>query len=185
MKNQTIQKVVATGIGAALFVVIGLLVNIPTPLPNTSIQFQYGIQALLAVIYGPVVGFLSGFIGHTLKDALQYGPWWSWILASGLFGGLVGLIKPLLKLETGKLTFKGLLIFNLVQVAANFLLWAGLAPFLDVWFYEEPANKAYAQGVLAAVVNAVTVALIGTALLKIYSRRQVQAGSLHKLDDTK
>lgn len=47
MKNNTIRNVVATGIGAALFVVIGMI-NIPTPVPNTSIQLQYPLQALLA-----------------------------------------------------------------------------------------------------------------------------------------
>ena len=35
MRNNTIRNVVATGIGAALFVVIGMI-NIPTPVPNTS-----------------------------------------------------------------------------------------------------------------------------------------------------
>lgn len=40
MQNQSIKKVVAIGIGAALFVIIGMLINIPTPIPNTSIQLQ-------------------------------------------------------------------------------------------------------------------------------------------------
>lgn len=67
MKNNSIRSVVATGIGAALFVVIGMI-SIPTPVPNTSIQLQYALQALFSVIFGPVVGFLTGFIGHALKD---------------------------------------------------------------------------------------------------------------------
>lgn len=45
----TIKQVVAVGIGAALFVVIGMI-NIPTPVPNTSIQLQYAVQALLSII---------------------------------------------------------------------------------------------------------------------------------------
>ena len=72
MKNNSIRSVVATGIGAALFVVIGMI-SIPTPVPNTSIQLQYALQALFSVIFGPVVGFLTGFVGHALKDSLQYG----------------------------------------------------------------------------------------------------------------
>ena len=63
MKNNSIRSVVATGIGAALFVVIGMI-SIPTPVPNTSIQLQYALQALFSVIFGPVVGFLTGFVGH-------------------------------------------------------------------------------------------------------------------------
>lgn len=46
----TIKQVVAVGIGAALFVVIGMI-NIPTPVPNTSIQLQYAVQALLSIIF--------------------------------------------------------------------------------------------------------------------------------------
>ena len=55
----TIKEVVATGIGAALFVVIGMI-SIPTPVPNTSIQLQYAVQALFSVVFGPFVGFLMG-----------------------------------------------------------------------------------------------------------------------------
>ena len=36
MKNNSIRSVVATGIGAALFVVIGMI-SIPTPVPNDKI----------------------------------------------------------------------------------------------------------------------------------------------------
>ena len=57
----TIKQVVAVGIGAALFVVIGMI-NIPTPVPNTSIQLQYAVQALLSIIFGPIIGLLAGLI---------------------------------------------------------------------------------------------------------------------------
>lgn len=49
MKNQSIKQVVAIGVGAALFVVIGMI-SIPTPVPNTSIQLQYAVQSLLSII---------------------------------------------------------------------------------------------------------------------------------------
>ena len=92
MQNQSIKKVVAIGIGAALFVIIGMLINIPTPIPNTSIQLQYAVLALFAIIYGPSVGFFTGLIGHALKDAFQSGnPWWTWILVSALIGFVIGL----------------------------------------------------------------------------------------------
>ncbi len=49
MKNNSIKTVVATGIGA-LFVVIGLLISIPTFVPNTYIQLQYAVQSLLSIV---------------------------------------------------------------------------------------------------------------------------------------
>ena len=65
----SIKDVVAIGVGAALFVVIAML-QIPAPAPNTSIQLQYALQALFSVVFGPIVGFLIGLIGHAIKDAL-------------------------------------------------------------------------------------------------------------------
>lgn len=67
-KNNSIQTVVAVGIGAALFFVLGRFVAIPSPVPNTNISLQYAVLALLAAMYGPFAGGLIGFIGHTLID---------------------------------------------------------------------------------------------------------------------
>lgn len=66
--NSSIKTVVAVGIGAALFFVLGRFVAIPSPVPNTNISLQYAVLALLAAMYGPVAGGLIGFIGHTLID---------------------------------------------------------------------------------------------------------------------
>ena len=180
MKNNSIKTVVATGIGAALFVVIGLLINIPTFVPNTSIQLQYAVQSLLSVVFGPLVGFLVGFIGHALKDSLQYGPWWSWILASGVYGLVLGFIKNRLRIAEGVFTSKDIFLFNGVQVAANVLAWGIIAPVLDILIYSEPANKVFTQGLVAGIANSVTVAIAGTLLLVVYARTQTQNNSLSK-----
>ena len=86
MKNDSVKKVVATGIGAALFFVLARFVAIPSGIPNTTITFQYAAQAVFAVLYGPVVGCLSGFIGHVLTDMSWGGVWWSWAFATAVYG---------------------------------------------------------------------------------------------------
>ena len=45
--NNSIKPVVAVGIGAALFFVLGRFVAIPSPVPNTNISLQYAVLALL------------------------------------------------------------------------------------------------------------------------------------------
>ena len=65
----TIKEVVATGIGAALFVVIGMI-SIPTPVPNTSIQLQYAVQALFSVVFGAFGWLRVGVIWHGNKKAI-------------------------------------------------------------------------------------------------------------------
>lgn len=181
MKNNSIKTVVATGIGAALFVIIGILVNIPTAIPNTSIQLQYAVLALFAVIYGPTVGFFSGFIGHALKDALQSGsPWWTWVLVSGLVGLVIGLISRKIDINKGYVTAKDYVIFNVTQVVINVLGWGLIAPYADVIIYSEPSNKVYAQGFLSATVNILTVGIGGSLLLALYAKTRTKKGSLRK-----
>jgi hypothetical protein len=176
----TIKEVVATGIGAALFVVIGM-VSIPTPVPNTSIQLQYAVQALFGVVFGPIVGFLTGFIGHALKDSIQSGnPWWTWILASGLFGFVVGLLKNYLRVAQGVFESRDIITFNVAQFVANALVWVVIAPLGDILIYNEPSNKVFAQGVVATLANGLTVAVAGTLLLIAYARTQTKSGSLKK-----
>lgn len=180
MENQNIKHVVAIGVGAALFVVIGMLINIPTPIPNTSIQLQYAVVSLFSVIYGPIVGFLVGFLGHTVKDLFYGAPWWSWILSSGIFGLLVGLAKNKLSIDKGVFNKKSILLFNGVQFLANAIVWCLVAPFGDILIYSEPASKVFAQGMIATLVNSLTVAVAGTILIAIYAKTQVKSGSLSK-----
>lgn len=181
MKNNSIKTVVATGIGAALFIIVGTLINIPTPIPNTNIQLQYAVIALFAVIYGPTVGFFSGFIGHALKDALQYGsPWWTWVLVSGLIGLAIGLLAKKINIEKSPLTVKDYVWFNAVQIIANVVGWALIAPYGDILIYSEPASKVFAQGILSATINSLTIAIGGSLLLAVYSKTRTQSGSLTK-----
>lgn len=166
----SVKTVVAIGIGAAVFVILGRFVSIPTGVANTSIETTYPFLALMASLYGPVAGFLIGLIGHTIKDATAYGsPWWSWVICSGIIGLIFGLVGSRFDLKHGEFKLKQILSFNLVQVVANYLVWALVAPSLDILIYSEPANKVYLQGIVSATANAISVAILGTLLLKAYA----------------
>ncbi len=74
MKNgSSTRTIVATGLGAALFLVLFMFVKIPSPVPETNLQIAYGISGFFAALYGPVCGFLVAFIGHALNDFISYG----------------------------------------------------------------------------------------------------------------
>lgn len=179
MKNNSIKTIVATGIGAALFVVIGM-VNIPL-FANTSVQLQYAVQALLSIIFGPVAGFLIGFIGHAVKDMMSpYGVWWTWVIPSGLFGLGIGFLHQKLNIDKGVLTTKDIIFFNIAQIAINAVVWGLVAPTGDVLVYQQPSELVYAQGIISGVANALTVGVGGTILLAVYAKSRVQTGSLSK-----
>lgn len=181
MKNSSIKTVVAVGIGAALFFVLGRFVAIPSGIPNTNISLQYAILAMLAAMYGPVAGGLIGFIGHTLID-LSYGgsPWWSWVIASALVGVVVGLVAKKLALSEGNFSGKKIGLFIGANVVAHVIAWLLVAPSLDVLIYAEPVAKTFTQGAFAAVANSLVAAIVGTLLVLAYSKTIAKEGSLDK-----
>lgn len=180
MKKFSVKTVVAIGIGAALFFVLGKIA-IPSPVPNTNISLQYSILAMFATLFGPIAGALIGFIGHTLIDATSYGPWWSWIIASACVGVVIGLATSKMDLSDG-FDGKKILLFNVAQIVAHLLAWAVIAPILDILIYSEPVEKLFAQGLMASAANIVTTGVIGTLLLFAYSKTLVKKGSLNKED---
>ena len=183
MKKFSVKSIVAIGIGAALFFVLGRFVSIPSPVPNTNISVQYGLLAFLAVVYGPVAGALIGFIGHTLIDfSFGWGIWWSWVIASAVFGLLVGLSAKVLKMDEAQIGKKGIIKFNLSQVVCHLVSWMVVAPVLDVYMMGEPWDKLIAQGLMAGVANAVTTAIVGSLLCVAYAATKTKAGSLSKED---
>lgn len=178
MKKLSVKSVVAIGIGAALFFVLGKI-SIPTPVPNTYISLQYAIQAVFATLFGPIVGLLIGFIGHTLIDATSYGPWWSWIIASAFAGLVIGIATLSLDIEWG-LDTKKIIRFNVAQIIAHLLAWGFVAPVLDILIYSEPIEKLFAQGLVAGISNMLTTGIVGTLLLVAYAKTIVKKGSLNK-----
>lgn len=183
MKKFSVKSIVAIGIGAALFFVLGRFVSIPSPVPNTNISVQYGLLAFLAVVYGPVAGALIGFIGHTLIDfSFGWGIWWSWVIASAVFGLLVGLSAKVLKMDEAQIGKKGLIKFNLSQVVCHLVTWIVVASVLDVYMMGEPWDKVITQGLMAGVANAVTTAIVGSLLCVAYAATKTKAGSLSKED---
>lgn len=177
--NNSIKTVVAVGIGAALFFVLGRFVAIPSPVPNTNISLQYAVLALLAVMYGPVAGGLIGFIGHTLID-LSWGgiPWWSWVITSAFVGVIVGLFAKKLNVQEGDFGKEKVTLFTIANIAAHVIGWIVVAPVLDILIYAEPANKVFAQGAFAAISNTITAVIVGGLLILAYTKTIAKKGSL-------
>ena len=181
MKNNSVKTVVAIGIGAALFFVLGRFVSIPSPVPNTNITLQYAVLGMLAAMFGPVAGGLIGFIGHTLID-LSWGgaPWWSWVIASAFVGVIVGLFAKKMNISEGEFGKKGIVTFCISNIIAHVVAWIGVAPVLDILIYAEPSDKVFAQGAMAAAGNIVTTLVVGLLLILAYTKTIAKKGSLTK-----
>ncbi|GHU10272.1 hypothetical protein FACS1894151_09490 [Spirochaetia bacterium] len=112
------------------------------------------------------------------SDLTWGGIWWSWVIADAVYGFLVGLLWKFYKIEEGGFRLKTAIIFNAAQIAANFIAWLAIAPTLDILIYQEPANKVFIQGLVAAGLNSAVVLILGTLVALGYSRSRVKAGSL-------
>jgi energy-coupling factor transport system substrate-specific component len=173
------KRIVATGLGAALFMLLFMFVRVPSPIPETSFQTAYGVGAMFAVLFGPIAGGLIQFIGHAFSDALQYGsPWWSWVIASGVAGVGFGLAYNKTKVQSGSFKSKDIITFNIYQLAANLVAWVIVAPVLDILIYAEPVTLVFTQGIVAALMNTLSAGIFGTLLLIAYARTRTQASSL-------
>lgn len=179
-KPSSITTLVAVGIGAAVFFILGRFLSIPTGVPNTSFETTYPFLALMSVIFGPVAGALIGFIGHAIKDLLTYGLWWSWVISSGVTGFGYGLLAKRLNIQNGEFSKKDMIVFNVGQVVTNAVAWGVVAPVLDILIYSEPANKVFFQGIVSAGMNSVAVAVLGTILISAYAKTRTKSGSLTK-----
>ena len=181
MKNFSVKTIVATGIGAALFFVLGRFVAIPSGVPNTNISIQYGLLAFIAAVYGPVAGLLSGLIGHFLIDfSWGWGVWWSWVIASAFFGCVTGFLTRKYTLEDGEFSKRDATGFNIGQAVAHLLSWGLIAPVLDIVMYKEPANKVFVQGLMSSAINIIATGIVGTLLLFAYAAAKPKKGSLKK-----
>ena len=182
MKNNSIRTVVATGIGAAHFIIICIFVNIPI-FGNTSIQLQYAVQVLFSVIFGSrsIIGFFMGFIGHALKDGIQYGNIsWAWVLASGITGLVIGLFGKKYDVTMGKFSVMSMIWFNLAQALGLLIAYGVVTPIGDKIQFAQAWSYLYAQSFVAGVANFITIAIGGTLLLAIYASSRTQSGSLTK-----
>ena len=175
------KTIVAVGIGAALFFVLGKYAAFPSGIPNTNISTQYAILAFLSALFGPVAGFLIGFIGHWLIDLTAgWGVWWTWVVGSAVHGAIAGIAYYKLNLNKGGLNKKGIISFVVINLIAAIVAWGVVAPIGDVLVYGEDASLVFTQGLVAGVANFVTAVVIGGLLCVGYSKTVAKEGSLDK-----
>jgi len=183
--NFSTKTIVASGLGAAVFLVLFMFVKVPSPVPETNLQIAYGVSVFFAALFGPVAGFIVAFVGHALSDFISYGsPWWSWVVASGVSALLAGFCakKVAPAVEEGRFAKAEIVPFVIWTLIGNAVAWIVCAPVLDIVMYKEPANKVFVQGATAFVLDAIVSLVIGIILLKAYAATRTKQGSLTKED---
>jgi len=178
--NLSAKTVVVIAIGAALYGIGGLpMFGIPV-FANTTLKPAMAVLALFSVLYGPVVGFLVGFIGHWVTDLFAgWGVWFTWVLGSGIVGLVIGLFPAITKnkIAEGIFETKDFVIFVVLTIVGN-VVGYGCSAFLDTVLYAEPFAKVFTQLVIIAAGNTVLIAIVGLFILKSVAKRNMQSRNL-------
>ena len=178
--NFSAKTVVVIAIGAALYGIGGLpMFGVPV-FANTTLKPAMAVLALFSVLFGPIVGFLVGFIGHWVTDLFAgWGVWLTWVLGSGIVGMVIGLFPMMTKnrLQQGDLPMKDFVLFVALALAGN-VVGYGCSAFLDTILYAEPFTKVFTQLSIIAAGNTVLIAVVGLLILKSVAKRNKQSRNL-------
>ncbi|HAS62820.1 MAG TPA: ECF-type riboflavin transporter substrate-binding protein [Vibrio sp.] len=178
--NLSAKTVVVIAIGAALYGIGGLpMFGIPV-FANTTLKPAMAVLALFSVLFGPLVGFLIGFIGHWVTDLFAgWGVWLTWVLGSGIVGLTIGFYSSMTKdnLSKGIFNNKDFILFVILAFIGN-VLGYGCSAFLDTILYAEPFTKVFTQLTIIAAGNTMLIAIVGFFILKNVAKRNAMSRNL-------
>lgn len=159
--------VVAIGIGAALYGFLGIF-GFPVT-PNTWVKPAVAFLTIFGALFGPVVGFLIGLIGHIITDLINGGVvWWGWALGSaimGLFMGFIYMAKGF-SLKDGKYT-RSHIVYLIVYGILGIVLGMGEATLFDIFLMGETVDKMMWQFGGAIIANVGVLVVLGLPVVLI------------------
>jgi len=97
LSRRTINSLIASIAGACLYAASIYLTSIIDIPGSDNVQLRPGvvIPIVCGALFGPVAGFVSGFLGNLIADrALGWDFWLFWYVGNGLMGLAVGLFRP-------------------------------------------------------------------------------------------
>lgn len=174
-KNEQIQKIVFTGVIAALSYVVFTFLQIKITLPGgdaTSIHLGNAVCVLGALLLGGVYGGLGGAIGMTIGDLLDpvyivYAP--KTFLLKFCIGLITGLVAHKLGHISTQRDLKKVLKWTIAAAAAGLLFNVIFDPLIG-YFYKRiilgkpAAELTLAWNIASTSINAVTSAAASTAV---------------------
>lgn len=168
-----LKKCSAIVLGILAVVIVGRFFNFDAGVANTQVTLGYAVLTIFSLLFGAVLTPIVAFLAHFLSDSLSYTTvWWTWIVADGVFGLMLGLITQRLNLLKHALTWSRVVQFNVWQGIANLLAWGLIAPLGDYLVYKSRWGYVLTQGLTAAWVNFLVVGITGTIFIYAYRRFQ-------------
>ena len=137
--------------------------------PFIALRPQVVLPFFLGFVFGPWVGFLTGFLGNMIGDALSgYGCWtfWNWHIANGFFGLLPGFACYFGLKEIR--TLRRFVIMETIVVATN-LVAIGVAVLADLfWLKTMQFPESLNSWILPALITNIVLSFVLVPLLLVF-----------------
>ena len=160
------KQVVYAAIGAALYAVVSWAFNI-WQIPgagNVGIRPAVVIPMFFGIAFGPIVGFISGFVGNILADMLSgYGFWLWWDLGNGIMGLIPGLFAAMIFIYNEK---KSILLGE-VSVVLGVALGMAVASVSEMWVSGADINTVIFANFLPSFITNILWGLVLLPVLMI------------------
>jgi energy-coupling factor transport system substrate-specific component len=160
------KQVVYAAIGAALYAVVTWAFNI-WQIPgagNVGIRPAVVIPMFFGIAFGPIVGFITGFVGNILADMLSgYGFWLWWDLGNGVMGLIPGLFSALIFIYNEK---KSILLGE-VSVVLGVAAGMALASVSEIWVSGADINTVIFANFLPSFITNILWGLVLLPVLMI------------------
>ncbi|MBW2560083.1 MAG: ECF transporter S component [Deltaproteobacteria bacterium] len=137
--------------------------------PFIALRPQVALPFFLGFVFGPWVGFLTGFLGNMIGDGLSgYGYWhfWNWHIANGIYGLLPGFAHYFGLKEIR--TLRRFVIMETVVVATN-VIAVGFAVLTDLlWLKIMQFPESLNSWILPALITNIVLSFVLVPLLLVF-----------------
>jgi len=139
--------------------------------PFIALRPQVALSFFLGFVFGPWVGFLTGFLGNMIGDGLSgYGCWnfWNWHIANGLYGLIPGFAHYLGFKEIR--TLRKFVIMETIVVATN-VVAVGFAVLADLlWLKVMQFPESLNSWILPALTTNIVLSFVLVPLLLVFAK---------------
>jgi energy-coupling factor transport system substrate-specific component len=116
------------------------------------------------IAFGPLVGFISGFLGNIISDMISgYGFWFWWDLGNGI----MGLIPGLMAFSFTSFKAQATLIKAEIYVIVGVLVGMGVASLSEMWVSGADMNTVIVGNWVPAITGNLVNGLILVPILMI------------------
>ena len=166
--KKTIIAIIIGSIIYGLSGIIGITIE-----PRVQIRFSIYFLSIYSILFGPIVGFFSGVLGHMLTDyILGYGFWLNWVLSSGIFGFCAGLVC----IFDGFNIKKGLYNIHHIQMYCLFTIYGFLSGYIlagaiDILILQQSIRKVMLQVLIISGINTIILLLLSVPTVILILKR--------------